>query len=41
MAAKLVQDGVISWDTKIADVLPTFTLADVAGEPEADRALTS
>src|SRR4051812_6023549 len=31
MAAKLVQDGVISWDTKISGVLPTFTLADVAG----------
>jgi beta-lactamase class C len=30
MAAILVQDGVISWDTKVAGVLPTFTLADVA-----------
>ncbi|HTE46777.1 MAG TPA: serine hydrolase domain-containing protein [Gemmatimonadaceae bacterium] len=30
MAAILVQDGVMSWDTKIAGVLPTFTLADVA-----------
>jgi beta-lactamase class C len=29
MAAILVQDGVIDWDTKIANVLPTFTLADV------------
>ncbi len=29
MAAILVQDGMISWDTKIANVLPTFTLADV------------
>ncbi len=31
LAAVLVQDGVISWDTKIAGVLPTFSLADVAG----------
>jgi beta-lactamase class C len=30
MTAILVQDGVMSWDTKIAGVLPTFTLADVA-----------
>ena len=30
LAGKLVHDGVISWDTKIAGVLPTFTLADVA-----------
>jgi beta-lactamase class C len=29
MAALMVQDGVISWDTKIANVLPTFSLADV------------
>ncbi len=29
MAALMVQDGVISWDTKIANVLPTFQLADV------------
>ena len=29
MAALLVQDGVISWDTKISNVLPTFQLADV------------
>jgi beta-lactamase class C len=29
MAALMVQDGVISWDTKIANVLPTFALADV------------
>jgi beta-lactamase class C len=31
MAGILVHDGVMSWDTKIAGVLPTFTLADVAG----------
>ena len=31
LAGKLVHDGVISWDTKVAGVLPTFTLADVAG----------
>jgi len=31
MAAKLVEEGVIGWDTKISNVLPTFTLADVAG----------
>jgi beta-lactamase class C len=30
MAAIMVQDGVIRWDTKVANVLPTFTLADVA-----------
>lgn len=30
MAAIMVQDGVITWDTKIANVLPTFTLNDVA-----------
>jgi len=29
MAALMVQDGVISWDTKISNVLPTFALADV------------
>jgi len=29
MAALMVQDGVISWDTKISNVLPTFQLADV------------
>jgi beta-lactamase class C len=29
MAALMVQDGVISWGTKIANVLPTFALADV------------
>ena len=29
MAALMVKDGVISWDTKIANVLPTFQLADV------------
>ena len=29
MAALMVQDGVITWDTKIANVLPTFSLADV------------
>ncbi len=28
LSAILVQDGVIGWDTKIANVLPTFTLAD-------------
>ncbi|HET7923599.1 MAG TPA: serine hydrolase domain-containing protein [Rhodanobacteraceae bacterium] len=28
MAALMVQDGVIRWDTKIANVLPTFALAD-------------
>ena len=31
LAGRLVHDGVISWDTKVAGVLPTFTLADVAG----------
>ena len=31
MAGILVHDGVMSWDTKIAGVLPTFTLADVSG----------
>ena len=31
MAGILVHDGIMSWDTKIAGVLPTFTLADVAG----------
>ena len=31
MASILVHDGVMSWDTKVAGVLPTFTLADVAG----------
>lgn len=30
MSAILVHDGIMSWDTKIAGVLPTFTLADVA-----------
>ena len=25
-------DGVLSWDTKVADVLPTFTLADAAAQ---------
>jgi beta-lactamase class C len=30
LAGKLVHDGIISWDTKVAGVLPTFTLADVA-----------
>ena len=29
MAALMVQDGVITWDTKISNVLPTFQLADV------------
>jgi beta-lactamase class C len=29
LTAILVQDGVIDWDTKIANVLPTFALADV------------
>jgi beta-lactamase class C len=28
LSAILVQDGVIGWDTKISNVLPTFTLAD-------------
>ncbi len=31
MTALLVHEGVLSWDTKIAGVLPTFTLADVEG----------
>ena len=30
LTAKLVQEGVMSWDTKVANVLPTFELADVA-----------
>jgi beta-lactamase class C len=29
MTALLVRDGVMSWDTRIAGVLPTFALADV------------
>ena len=28
LSAILVQDGVIGWDTRISNVLPTFTLAD-------------
>ena len=31
LAGLLVHDGIISWDTKVSGVLPTFTLADVAG----------
>jgi beta-lactamase class C len=30
MTALLVHDGIMSWDTRIAGVLPTFALADVA-----------
>ncbi|MDR2013446.1 MAG: beta-lactamase family protein [Rhodanobacter sp.] len=31
MAGLLIQDGTLSWDTKIADELPTFSLNDATG----------
>ncbi len=41
LAGLLVRDGVIQWDTRIVNLLPTFALADTAGETLTVRDIMS
>ena len=41
LAGLLVRDGVIQWDTRIVELLPTFALADTAGESLTVRDIMS
>lgn len=41
LAGLLVRDGVIGWDTRIVSLLPTFALADTAGESLTVRDIMS
>lgn len=41
LAGLLVRDGVIDWDTRIVKLLPTFALADTAGESLTVRDIMS
>ncbi len=41
LAGLLVRDGVIQWDTRIVNLLPTFALADTAGESLTVRDIMS
>ena len=41
LAGLLVRDGVIEWDTRIVSLLPTFALADTAGESLTVRDIMS
>ncbi|MFZ2235113.1 MAG: serine hydrolase domain-containing protein [Dokdonella sp.] len=41
LAGLLVRDGVIQWDTRIVELMPTFALADTAGESLTVRDIMS
>ena len=41
LAGLLVRDGVLQWDTRIVELLPTFALADTAGESLTVRDIMS
>ncbi len=41
LAGLLVRDGLIQWDTRIVNLLPTFALADTAGETLTVRDIMS